>query len=199
MEGKDTQFPSPEAITMSSFLKILLEVISAYKFVAVIAADFVFSNWEMLHTVPDFQFVLKNPMIRHSHSCKAQLQELRPTCLFRRHFCWPGHHSFTWPPSPLTSPALGTFHFLAPSPPPLLCASLHLLQECSRALGEPGRGSPFAPHLTSLPSPSSHFLRGYRLPLGVFPGGAVVKNPPVNAGSIPGLGRSPRGGHDNPL
>ena len=27
----------------------------------------------------------------------------------------------------------------------------------------------------------------------------VVKNPPVNAGSIPGLGRSPRGGHDNPL
>ena len=87
MEGKDTQFPSPEAITMSGFLKILLEVISAYKFVAVIAADFVFSNWEMLHTVPDFQFVLKNPMIRHSHSCKAQLQELRPTCLFRRHFC----------------------------------------------------------------------------------------------------------------
>ena len=33
----------------------------------------------------------------------------------------------------------------------------------------------------------------------------VVKNPPVNAGdirdsgSIPGLGRSPGGGHDNPL
>ena len=33
----------------------------------------------------------------------------------------------------------------------------------------------------------------------------VVKNPPANAGdirdtgSIPGLGRSPRGGHDNPL
>ena len=30
----------------------------------------------------------------------------------------------------------------------------------------------------------------------------MVKNPPANAGdmgSIPGLGRSPRGGHDNPL
>ena len=38
-----------------------------------------------------------------------------------------------------------------------------------------------------------------------FPGGAVVKNPPVNAGdtrdagSIPGSGRSPGGGHGNPL
>ena len=38
-----------------------------------------------------------------------------------------------------------------------------------------------------------------------FPGGAVVKNPPANAedvrdmGSIPGLGRSPREGNDNPL
>ena len=38
-----------------------------------------------------------------------------------------------------------------------------------------------------------------------FPGGSVVKNPPANAGdaedagSIPGLGRSPRGGNDNPL
>ena len=35
-----------------------------------------------------------------------------------------------------------------------------------------------------------------------FPGGSVVKNPPVNAGnagSIPGLGRSPREGNDNPL
>ena len=36
-------------------------------------------------------------------------------------------------------------------------------------------------------------------------GGAVVKNQPVNpgdmrnAGSIPGSGRSPRGGHGNPL
>ena len=38
-----------------------------------------------------------------------------------------------------------------------------------------------------------------------FPGGAVVKNLPAKAGdardvgSIPGSGRSPRGGHSNPL
>ena len=38
-----------------------------------------------------------------------------------------------------------------------------------------------------------------------FPGGAVVKNPPANAGdardgaSIPGLGRSPGEGNGNPL
>ena len=38
-----------------------------------------------------------------------------------------------------------------------------------------------------------------------FPGGSVVKNPPTNAGDIrdmgliPGLGRSPGGGHGNPL
>ena len=38
-----------------------------------------------------------------------------------------------------------------------------------------------------------------------FPGGAVVKNPPANAGdardadSIPGSGRSPGGGNSNPL
>ena len=38
-----------------------------------------------------------------------------------------------------------------------------------------------------------------------FPGGAVVKNPPASAGdirdagSIPGSGSSPRGGHGNPL
>jgi len=38
-----------------------------------------------------------------------------------------------------------------------------------------------------------------------FPGGTVVKNPPVrardagDAGSIPGTGRSPGGGHGNPL
>ena len=35
-----------------------------------------------------------------------------------------------------------------------------------------------------------------------FPGGAVVKNPPANAGdvgSIPGWGRSPGGGNGNPL
>ena len=40
---------------------------------------------------------------------------------------------------------------------------------------------------------------------GVFPGGAMVKNPPANAvdvrdvGSIPGLGRSPGGGRGNIL
>ena len=35
-----------------------------------------------------------------------------------------------------------------------------------------------------------------------FPGGSVVKNLPANAGdagSIPGLGRSPGGGHGNPF
>jgi len=35
-----------------------------------------------------------------------------------------------------------------------------------------------------------------------FPGGSVVKNPPVNAGdagSIPGSGRYPGGGNGNPL
>ena len=35
-----------------------------------------------------------------------------------------------------------------------------------------------------------------------FPGGAVVKNPPANAedtGLIPGSGRSPGRGHNNPL
>ena len=35
-----------------------------------------------------------------------------------------------------------------------------------------------------------------------FPGGSVVKNPSANVGgtgSIPGLGRSPRGGNGNPL
>ena len=35
-----------------------------------------------------------------------------------------------------------------------------------------------------------------------FPGGSVVKNPPANAGdtdSIPGTGRSPGEGNDNPL
>ena len=35
-----------------------------------------------------------------------------------------------------------------------------------------------------------------------FPGGSVIKNPPVNAGDtglIPGSGRSPGGGNGNPL
>ena len=40
---------------------------------------------------------------------------------------------------------------------------------------------------------------------GSFPGGSVVRNLPANAGdardagSVPGLGRSPGGGHSNPL
>ena len=44
-------------------------------------------------------------------------------------------------------------------------------------------------------------LLGCKSPVG-FPGGSVVKNLPANAegiGSIPGLGRSPRGGDDSPL
>ena len=35
-----------------------------------------------------------------------------------------------------------------------------------------------------------------------FPGGSVIKNPPANAenaGSVPGSGRSPGEGNDNPL
>ena len=43
--------------------------------------------------------------------------------------------------------------------------------------------------------PGIRFFRG-------FPGGTVVKNLPANAGnsgSIPGSGRSPRGGNDNPF
>ena len=35
-----------------------------------------------------------------------------------------------------------------------------------------------------------------------FPGGSVIKNLPANAGdvgSVPGSGRSPGGGHGNPL
>ena len=37
---------------------------------------------------------------------------------------------------------------------------------------------------------------------GGFPGGSVMKNPPTNPGGvgwIPGSGRSPGGGNDNPL
>ena len=33
----------------------------------------------------------------------------------------------------------------------------------------------------------------------IKPGGVVVKNPPSNAGLIPGLGRSPGGENGNPL
>ena len=122
---------------------------------------FCFSDWEMLHTVLDFWFLLKNPMIRHPHACKARLQELRPSCLFRGRLCCPGHRSFTWPPSPLTSPTLGTLHFPAPSLPPPLYASPWYLQECSWGTRKRVRScSPPPP----LPSPGSLFLRGYRLP-----------------------------------
>ena len=50
-------------------------------------------------------------------------------------------------------------------------------------------------NILSLRSP--HLFKG-------FPGGSVIKNLPANVGeardvgSIPGLGRSPRGGHGNP-
>ena len=61
------------------------------------------------------------------------------------------------------------------------------------------------PHSASLFS-DSQILTGLlttQLPhLRGFPGGSAVKNPPYNAGaavSIPGLGRSPGGGHGNPL
>ena len=66
-----------------------------------------------------------------------------------------------------------------------------------------------------VPWPPWHFTRNsfsavsYKLAftafLRWFPRGAVVKNPPANAGgtrdlgSIPGLGRSPGKGHDDPL
>ena len=46
-----------------------------------------------------------------------------------------------------------------------------------------------------------YFIDSYQTILG-FPGGSVIINPPANAedvGSIPGLGRSPGEGNDNPL
>ena len=48
------------------------------------------------------------------------------------------------------------------------------------------------------------FLSEPQAEIGGFPGGAVVKNLPANTGDtdvglIPGLGRSPGGGHSNPL
>ena len=42
----------------------------------------------------------------------------------------------------------------------------------------------------------------YRMSIGLFPGGSVVKTPPAHVedtGSIPGWGRSPGGGNGNPL
>ena len=56
-----------------------------------------------------------------------------------------------------------------------------------------------------LDMPESHFLCGPVTSLGGgerFPGGSVGKESACNAGSvglIPGSGRSPGGGHDNPL
>ena len=49
---------------------------------------------------------------------------------------------------------------------------------------------------------SLHFSLLSFVPLWGFPAGSVVKNPPASAedaGSIPGLGRSPGGGNGNPL
>ena len=48
---------------------------------------------------------------------------------------------------------------------------------------------------------NKYFAKPYKTFSG-FPGGSVVKNPPVNAGdlgSIPGSGRSPGEGNGNPL
>ena len=50
-----------------------------------------------------------------------------------------------------------------------------------------------------------NFFNGNKALNGGFLVGAVVKNPPANVddardeGSVPGAGRSPGGGHDNPL
>ena len=52
---------------------------------------------------------------------------------------------------------------------------------------------------------SSSLKRSWMIWEGGFPGGSVVENLPANAvdtgdaGSIPGLGRSPKGGNGNPL
>ena len=51
-------------------------------------------------------------------------------------------------------------------------------------------------------SPSIRAIRICELARKGFPAGSVVKNRPANAGdvgSIPGSGRSPEGGHGNPL
>ena len=45
----------------------------------------------------------------------------------------------------------------------------------------------------------SHCVKCFVSIISGFPGGSVVKNLPANAGSIPGLGRPPGGGHGNPL
>ena len=59
--------------------------------------------------------------------------------------------------------------------------------------------------LSSIFYRNGHDIWGFILYYRGFPGGAVVKNLPAKAGdardvgSIPGLGRSPGGGHGNPL
>ena len=45
----------------------------------------------------------------------------------------------------------------------------------------------------------SHCVKCFVSIISGFPGGSVVKNLPANAGSIPGLGRSPGEGNGNPL
>ena len=45
-------------------------------------------------------------------------------------------------------------------------------------------------------------IDGHNLHIGGFPGGSVVKNPPINAGDtdpVPGWGRSPGEGNGNTL
>ena len=63
--------------------------------------------------------------------------------------------------------------------------------EYSRERGEGGGGSFLVAYLA--------YTIMYE---GFFPGGSVVKNPPANsgdAGSVPGLGKSPGEGNGNPL
>ena len=51
-------------------------------------------------------------------------------------------------------------------------------------------------------SPSENVHWGARYPQAGFPGRAVVKKPPANAGdsgSVPGSGRAPGGGNGNPF
>ena len=50
--------------------------------------------------------------------------------------------------------------------------------------------------------PSKKVFKALYVPIWTFPNGAAVKNLPASAGVarwMPGLGRSPGGGHGNPL
>ena len=52
------------------------------------------------------------------------------------------------------------------------------------------------------PTCSKRIISKYYEQLWIFPGGSVLKSPPadaVDSGSVPGLGRSPRGGNGSPL